>query len=400
MNALVTGASRRAALTIIRSLGRHGVDVTISDSTAIAPSFFSRYCKHKILYPSPQKDPEGYVKKMLEIVSETHYDVFMPVHDFELIPVARQKEDFSQYTHVPIPDFETLLDSIDKSRTLKIAMENGIPCPKTYFVEDVGEVKNVAGEIGYPAVIKPRTQAIWERGGAITSYVTKKNYVNSAEELIARYGEIHKVTSFPLIQEYAPGRGCGVAALFNHGKPRAAFAYRRLREYPITGGPSTLRESIKDENLVKLALKLLSAMKWHGVAMVEFRVDNGNPLLMEVNGRFWGSLALPVASGVDFPYLLYRMTVDGDVQPVFEYKSGVRCRWLIPGDMLHLLSSLKYGQDRLAAVKEFLKFFDKDLYYDEISLDDPLPALGMVYTSTRYFIDFLLGRRNLSGEYR
>src|SRR4029077_3602676 len=50
------------------------------------------------------------------------------------------------------------------------------------------------------------------------------------------------------------------------------------------------------------AEELLTALHWHGVAMVEFKMDaNGRYWLMEINPRLWGSLALSVDTGVNFP---------------------------------------------------------------------------------------------------
>lgn len=178
-----------------------------------------------------------------------------------------------------------------------------------------------------------------------------------------------------MIQEFIPQGGAyGVSMLFNHGEPRAIFTHKRLREYPNSGGPSTLRESISFPEVEGYATTLLKALDWHGVAMVEFRVDprDGRPKLMEINPRFWGSLPLAIYSGVDFPYLLYKMAIDGDVEPVFEYKTGVKVRWLLPGDILWFLGA----SNKLKALPAFLKF--RGMGYDVLSLSDPMPALGTI----------------------
>ncbi len=114
------------------------------------------------------------------------------------------------------------------------------------------------------------------------------------------------------------GEALGVAVLMNFAsEPKASFTYRRLREYPIAGGPSTLRESIWNPALQERAEHLLASLGWIGVAMVEFKVDprDGEPKLLEVNPRFWGSLHHAIVCGVDFPFLLYRLAMDGDVDP-------------------------------------------------------------------------------------
>jgi hypothetical protein len=72
---------------------------------------------------------------------------------------------------------------------------------------------------------------------------------------------------------------------------------------------------------------------------------------MEINPKFWGSLDLAIASGVDFPYLLYKMAVDGDVSPVSNYKLGTKFIWPFPDDFLHVLNK---PQD--------LKYFLSDLF--------------------------------------
>ena len=128
-----------------------------------------------------------------------------------------------------------------------------------------------------------------------------------------------------------------------------------------------------------IALKI---MGWVGVAMVEFRVDSRDnvPKLMEVNPRFWGSLQLSILSGVDFPYLLYKMLTEGDVEPRMNYKENVECRWMLPGDILWFLSA----PNKLKTIPEFLKF---NTNYDILSLKDPGPTLGFILASLRYSLD-------------
>ena len=127
-----------------------------------------------------------------------------------------------------------------------------------------------------------------------------------------------------------------------------------------------------------MAVALLNALDWFGVAMVEFKLDprDGIPKLMEVNPRFWGSLALSIEAGVNFPYLLYRMSLGERFKPVHDYEIGKRVRWLLPGDILHFI----HNPRRLSILPEFLDFWDPNTAYDIISLKDPLPALGRMLT--------------------
>ena len=68
------------------------------------------------------------------------------------------------------------------------------------------------------------------------------------------------------------------------------------------------------------------------------------------------------------------MAMDGDVEPVFEYKTGVKVRWLLLGDILWFLGI--QNSNKLKALPEFLKF--QGMGYDVLSLRDPMPALGAI----------------------
>jgi predicted ATP-grasp superfamily ATP-dependent carboligase len=156
-------------------------------------------------------------------------------------------------------------------------------------------------------------------------------------------------------------------------EPKASFAYRRLREYPASGGPSTLRESVRDPDLRATTERLLSLLGWVGVAMAEFKVDprDGRPRLLEVNPRFWGSLHHAILCGVDFPWLLCRMAVDGDVDRVEEYRVGVQSRSLLHGEVMHFLTCPARWRLRPA----LCNFSIPD---DVLSADDPWPTLGRI----------------------
>src|SRR5439155_25305958 len=211
-------------------------------------------------------------------------------------------------------------------------------------------------------------------GGAV-------RYVRTASELHEAFRAVGEVVPCPLVQEHIPGDGRGIFVLMNRGRLRAAFARRRIREKPPSGGVSVLSESVGlDSQLLEYSERILEALKWHGVAMVEFKRDSrdGVSKLLEINGRFWGSLQLAVDAGVDFPYLLYRLAIDGDIEPVFTYQVGVRLRWWL-GDLDWLLLRLRDGGSatrRLQAIPEFLRPTGRMARAEVFRRDDPAPALS------------------------
>jgi predicted ATP-grasp superfamily ATP-dependent carboligase len=395
-----TGADRRATLTIVRSLGRKGLKVCVGNHKHNGTAFLSRYCSEKFIYPNPQHAPKDYFTSIIEKIKERKFNVIMPVHDFELFPLLMKKDKIEKHCIIPFVDFETFMKTVNKTDTIKIAKKLGVRAPETIIPESRKDLVKIAREIGYPIVIKPVSQTIWSFDKTIkTRYVTEKNYVNNKHELMDFFKDVKDPSEY-LLQEYVKGKGAGTAYLFNKGKQRASFVYKRVREYPITGGPSTLRVSIDHRAMLEMGKKLLEHLGWHGVAMVEYKLnEHGKPVLMEINGRFWGSVALAYRSGVDFPYLLYKMAVDGDVKVQDQHKSGVLCRWLIPGDIMNFYFSLKANRDdNLKSFRDFFKF--RGMYYDYIDKDDLLPVFGAFMTSAGNLRDFLRRKRSIYGEYR
>jgi predicted ATP-grasp superfamily ATP-dependent carboligase len=189
-----------------------------------------------------------------------------------------------------------------------------------------------------------------------------------------------------LVQGRISGPGLGIFMLTCEGRPLASFAHRRIREKPPTGGVSVYSESVAArDDLAKDAKAILAHYRWSGVAMVEFKEEasTGTPYLMEVNGRFWGSLQLAIDAGVDFPLLAVRMALGEDVPPVDTYQLGARSRWLW-GDVDHLLWVLRRGRrfrdafpqipSALTAMRRFLTWRPGDRL-DVLRVTDPEPFL-------------------------
>lgn len=326
MRVLLTDGNYKHTLGAVRSLGKQGVDVGVVSHIPCSISFYSRYCKSSHSAPDPKKDP-SYAQRVLDIVKKDHYDVLLPISYAAVMQLSGIRDELEDYVHLPIADPAALDLAGHKDETVKIAEKVGVRVPKTYYPRSVPEVRELARELRYPIVVKGAEEA---------GYV---GYANTPEELISRFSSISKY--LPIVQEYIPGDGYGFFALYNHGEPRAIFMHRRIREYPVTGGPSTCAESVFDPDLKRCGLAMLNELHWHGVAMVEFKKDarTGEYVLMEINPKFWGSLDLAIASGVDFPYLACKMAIDSDIEPVFEYQVGTRFRWLFPGELFHAMTN-------------------------------------------------------------
>ena len=370
---LITDAQMRSSLAIIRSLGKKGIEVTGAEETKFAPGLYSKFCKYKYIYPSP-KDEKQFINSLLKKIKDNSYNVIFPVADLAIKAIINYEKLISKYTKIALPTNEIFIKGFDKAITLDIARKNKILHPKTFTVNNTEDIYNIREELDYPLVIKPRI-SFGSRGKVVC---------NSFSSLLKNFNLIRNIYGNVLIQDYIPyGGELGVYTLFNYdSEPRGLTVQKRLRSYPISGGPSTYRMTIKNkisDKCVNIAFRLLKAMKWSGIAMVEFRIDarDGIPKLMEVNPRFWGSLNLSILAGVNFPYLLYKLMIEGDIKPVLDYKKGIKCRWLLPGYLLWFF----YSSKNITNLKKFLKLRTN---YDIISIKDFKPIIGFFLATLRY----------------
>jgi predicted ATP-grasp superfamily ATP-dependent carboligase len=395
MSALVTPGNLRSALAVTRSLGRRGVAVTVADERSRSLAGASRYCRATLAVPSPVRDGEAYVRAIKREVERGRHRVVIPTDDVSLSLLTEARSRFDGLAVLPFPGAEVVQLAHDKSALMALAEEKGIPTPRTVVVRERADLEQALQRVGLPAVVKARVSRLAVNGQWRTAPGTY--YVHTPAALEAACRAVSQTIPFPMVQEYIPGEGRGIFVLMNRGRLRAAFAHRRLREKPPSGGVSVLSESVAvDPKLLEDAERVLDALKWHGVAMVEFKRDarDGVSKLLEINGRFWGSLQLAVDAGVDFPTLLYRLAVEGDVEPVLTYDVGVRLRWWL-GDLDGLLLRLREKGDttqRRRAIVDFLRPTGRATRAEVFRRDDPAPAGIELAQYVRAALGGLLGK--------
>jgi predicted ATP-grasp superfamily ATP-dependent carboligase len=254
------------------------------------------------------------------------------------------------------------MKAYNKEWLLKFGIDNKIECPITYFHNDIEELLDNVEK--FPVVIKPSLR-----------HGVQIEICNNSSELKKKYNAMTNRYGPCIVQDYIPNGGeLGVYTLFNNeAKPIAVTVHKRIRSLFPYGGMSTLRESIKNDQIIEIAFNLLKKIKWSNVAMVEFRIDSrdGVPKLIEINPRFWGSLQLSILSGVDFPHLLYKMTTGDNISPCLDFREGVQCRWF-SGDIAGFFQC----PNKLKNLRDFFRF---KKHYDILSLDDPKPMIVSIF---------------------
>lgn len=324
---IVTDGEQRAALAVVRSLGAAGYRCIVTSSSRASIAGGSRFVARTVAVPDALECPAEFADAIVALATAEQAAVVLPIAEQSLLAILPVRARLAPAV-VPFPESASFDALTNKELLLEEASKLGIAIPSQQIVRDTESVPGTdLSRLSYPIVIKP-ARSVNARAGIAARFSV--SYASNRSELERKLQAL-PAAAFPiLLQQLVVGPGTGIFLLLWDGKLRAQFAHRRLTEKPPSGGVSVYRESVSiDEDLRDRSHRLLDRFGWRGVAMVEYKLDSatGQAYLMEVNGRFWGSLQLAVDSGVDFPRLLVACALGEDTQPIPAYRVGVRSRW-------------------------------------------------------------------------
>ena len=350
----------RKALACLRALGGADLACERPEGGALA----SRFLRHWCPLPHPKNGFGEYIAALERLVRQRDYSTVLALNDYTALALSQAQ--------LPVPTAVASPDSVelahDKFRTLELARSLGVAVPDSRLVGTPSELKSAVKELGLPVVVK------LNRGnGAIGM-----SRVRSSGWTLPKFESVPSdpVYDFSrlLVQTELRGEVHDVCLLFHHGHPRAALTQRRLRTYPADGGVGILVETTWRPDLVDLGVRLLTALDWHGPAQVEFLLvgPRQTPTLLEINGRFWGTMDLAIQAGVNFPLLA--CSPERATPPA--YRVGMRYRWTWPLGLLHVLQTGR-------GVRDFL--WPQFGMGGEFWWSDPLPLLAEAWLSLRGF---------------
>ncbi|MET0061925.1 MAG: ATP-grasp domain-containing protein [Candidatus Thiodiazotropha endolucinida] len=381
-NILVTDGNSRAALAVTRSLGSKGYNLFVGERVKPSLASRSKYCIDAVLYPDPVNEYGKFCHKIKEIIDILKIDLVIPVTDICIFPISNMVKDGVIENITQLANDNTMKLAANKSELTKQAVELEIPVPLSHIIVSKNDIAIQNLKIPYPVVVKPSRSRVMIDGKWIFTSVT---YAGSHDELQSILEKTNREVFPVILQERVRGKGIGAFYCYDKGRCVAKFSHRRIREKPPSGGVSVLRESVEiDPDIDRYSQMLLEKIKWHGVAMVEYKYDDKKdiPYFMEINGRFWGSLQLAIDAGVDFPNILVNIFQNIDVGDATNYKIGVKTRWLWGDiDLLLMLliksrSQLKLPDDygpKWKVIANILKPFSKNQHYEVLSIKDIKP---------------------------
>ena len=357
-NVIITDGFWRKSLSCVRSLGKAGYNVTVLGDSVLTTAFWSGFTNNRVLSPSSKENLSDFNSFVTKYIEKKNFElgdkiILIPSEDSTINWLSAHRRKISKHAQFLIPDQNSLKRAQSKESTLRAAYNIGIDIPETYFFKNYNQFKKKIHFLSRKNllnkyIIKPDVGS-----GSIGIIYPKENNIKNLSFHWKKFGKL-------LIQKKinSKGNGIGVSMIFDkNSRCIANFSHKRIKEYPLKGGPSTIRKSIKNKNLQNLSKKLLQKLNWKGVAMVEWKIDIDEKKikLLEINPRFWGSLELAVRSGVNFPLLYAHLCSGRKVKVNKRYKPGVICRWIFPGDILRFINDKNNKENFWNFIKSIFK---------------------------------------------
>ncbi len=302
MVAIVTDVHYRMSLALIRDLAQAGVEVITCEQsrcrgsgTSPALGALSRYASRHVWL----EGPEALRDLCREIgLARDCRPALLPVGAATLAMIAENRGDFDPLCGLCIPTAEQLDLLNSKPRLAALAAGLGVPLPESMAPGE--DLDRFLDRQGLPCVVKPVCgEKLGLTAAARYAVAATREEAREAWERFSRLaGEP------PVVQGYLPGRALGCSVLARSGEVLAAVCHRRIREYPVSGGPSSCCQCVEREDIRTYAARLTAETGLTGLAMFEFKEDGeGRPRLLECNPRIWGTFPLTRVSGSGIPLL-------------------------------------------------------------------------------------------------
>jgi D-aspartate ligase len=366
--ALIIGGAH-GALSIARSLGRRGIDVTLLTDHRLAG--FSRYVRRKFAWDGPGHD--GALDELLALAERKNLAgaVVFAGGDAEVRFIAQHHARLAQTFRLTTPAWDVVQPMFDKGLMYAHAAAIGVAAPLGYAPHDRRDLDDIPCR--FPLVLKPTERT---RENAFT--LAKAWRADDRATLVARYDEAVALVGAGavVVQELIPGGGeaqFSYAAVCRRGKPVAELTARRQRQYPVDFGyTSTFVETVDCPAVTEAGRRFLASLDYTGIAEVEFKHDarDGRYKILDVNARIWSWAALGPAAGVDFPHVLWRLARGETIEPQGATRDAA---WMhLARDLVAGSHALLHGQLSPAA---YVRALRRPVVLAAFAADDPLPGL-------------------------
>jgi predicted ATP-grasp superfamily ATP-dependent carboligase len=300
------------ALGLVRSLGRHGVPVTIVKEGAADISFHSRHVRGIAL-----GDHTGARDKVDCLIAaarrESQKPVLFVAGDMNLLAACQHEAELREHFHCVLPTLTAAQTVVGKSLFQDFAARHAVPVPQGWNPRDLDELRALADSLPYPLVLKPVRSADWHLPSVVAAQGHRKMIlVEDRDRLLAEWSRVIALAPPPLVQEYVRGGDDAHYSYVSYrdrdGTELAWFCVHKLRLNPIHGGFATLARVVSEPTLEATGRRVLDQLDYRGAASVCFKRDplSQDARIFEINGRIPLAHGASELAGIDLPWLMYR----------------------------------------------------------------------------------------------
>ncbi len=392
--AVVTPMDDHMGLDIARSLSKIGVPVYGIDSDNSAPGRYSKSCRF-VLGPNPEKEESKYIDFLMEFGRKLgQKSVLFPLSDRHVLTFSQYRSILKEHYEFVMPDHQTLVNLTTKDGLYHIAKESGIPAPETIFLSKTSQIDEVAKLLVFPVILKPTESTYWHSAQisrkmrpGLFSGRAKVIYCKTPDALIQAYSDISKIDNRLVVQEVIPGEDSRLVYisfyLDRQSRPVCMFAGRKYRVIPTGFGSASYVRSIRDPELEKVALKLLTSACYQGLGGIEFKKDPRDDCykLIEVNTRFGMWDGLSIVCGVDLPLIAYRDTLGLPTEAKFDYREGVI--WV--DWQRDVRAAIEYRRKRQLSLVDWARSLQGEKMWAIYSREDWHPGVAFTWNLAKTF---------------
>jgi len=317
--AIVLGVEHPRGVAVVRSLGRRGIGVVALEHDRGARGLRSRHLERRVLVDGT---PASALAALDRLGGEGG-GVLIPTNDHFLAIVSQHFERLSRWFSITVPPWTVLEPLMDKPRCYDLGRAAGLRTPRCFAPRDAAELDRIVAGLDLEtqryilSVRLPGTVPVDEVTGRMTMVAGGDAGAIRARALAiaARTGDL------PVLIEVVPGRSdrcVGVSLVVDRDHvPVIAYCVRRLQLqlyasdtrsiHPYEMGANVYCESVRDDEAVAAATRLVRQAGFFGAITVEFRRDarDGQLTLIKADPRVVRATALSTTLGLDVPTALY-----------------------------------------------------------------------------------------------
>jgi predicted ATP-grasp superfamily ATP-dependent carboligase len=263
-------------------------------------------------------NPAGFAAAVQRAALDHGPTVVYPGREESLEALLAARDGLPPEAVFPYPATAVVQQVRDKRALPDLAGEAGLTTPDRLMEATVAEV--AAAHVPTPCVVKPlRKGAALHSAQALYDDAQLRALLDSLpdQEVI-------------VVQRHHPGRLSALSVVVDReGALAARFQQEARRTWPADAGPSSLAVSVApDAELAERVRRMLAGAGYWGLAQVQFIAAPDGARLIDVNPRFYGSLSLALAAGVNLPAVWHSVATGGRPTEPAPYEVGVTYRWL------------------------------------------------------------------------